>query len=340
MNNNVDNRVSEEISAAHKLLVTPSPHFKSPSTTPEIMQDVVIALIPAALVSCVYFGWRSALTIAVCIISCVLSEFICRKVMKRRQTVSDWSAVVTGMILAFCLPPTINPLYAAFGSIVAIVVVKQMFGGIGMNFANPAATARIVLMLSFPAAMSTYVNPFFYLNKDIDAVSSATPLVSLQSGEAAPGVLTLLFGNTPGCLGETCAAALILGGLFLIFRGVIKPTIPLCFIGTVAVISFLVGFGKGYNLEDSTLYMLSQLLSGGLMLGAIFMATDYTTSPITNRGKIVFAIGCGVLTMAMRLLCNMPEGVSYAILLMNILVPHIEKLTTPKPFGEEKEVAA
>lgn len=340
MNNNVDNRVSEEINAAHKLLVTPSPHFKNPSTTPEIMQDVVIALIPTAIVSCVYFGWRSALTIAVCVIASVLSELVCRKVMKRRQTIGDYSAVVTGVLLAFCLPPTINPLYAAFGSVVAIVVVKQMFGGIGMNFANPAATARIVLMLSFPAAMGTYVNPFYYLSREVDAVSSATPLASLQSGDAAPGVLTLLFGNHPGCLGETCAAALILGGLFLIFRGVIKPTIPLCFIGTVAVISFLVGFGKGYNLEDSALFMLSQLLSGGLMLGAIFMATDYTTSPITHSGKIVFGIGCGLLTMAMRLLCNMPEGVSYAILLMNILVPHIEKLTTPKPFGEEKEAAA
>ncbi len=339
MNNNVDTRVSEEVSASHKLLVTPSPHFRTPSTTPEIMQDVVIALAPAAIVSCVYFGWRSALTIAVCIIPCVLSEFICRKVMKRRQTVGDWSAVVTGLILAFCLPPTINPLYAAFGSIVAIVVVKQMFGGIGMNFANPAATARIVLMLSFPGAMSSYVKPFFYLEKgDIDALTAATPLASKL--EEAPSVISMLFGNTPGCLGETCALALILGGLFLILRGVIKPTIPVYFIGTVAVIAFLVGFGKGYDLEGSTLYMLSHLLSGGLMLGAIFMATAYTTSPIPHGGKIVFAICCGVLTMAMRLLCNMPEGVSYAILLMNILVPHIEKLTTPKAFGEEKEAAA
>ncbi len=339
MNNNVDTRVSEEVSASHKLLVTPSPHFKSPSTTPEIMQDVVIALVPAAIVSCVYFGWRSALTIAVCIITCVLAEFVCRKVMKRRQTIGDWSAVVTGLILAFCLPATINPLFAAFGSIVAIVVVKQMFGGIGMNFANPAATARIVLMLSFPEAMSKYVKPFFYLEKgDIDTMTMATPLASKL--EETPSVVSMLFGNMPGCLGETCALALILGGLFLVLRRVIKPTIPLYFIGTVAVIAFLVGFGKGYDLEESTLYMLSHLLSGGLMLGAIFMATDYTTSPITRVGKIIFAIGCGLLTMAMRLLCNMPEGVSYAILLMNILVPHIEKLTTPKPFGEEKEAAA
>lgn len=339
MNNNIDNRVSEEINAAHKLLVTPSPHFKTPSTTPEIMQDVVISLTPAAIVSCVYFGWRSALTIAVCILTAVLSEFVCRKVMKRRQTIGDWSAVVTGMILALCLPATVNPLYAAFGSIVAIVVIKQMFGGIGMNFANPAATARIVLMLSFGKAMTTYPTPFFYLQKDVDAVSSATPLAAIQEG-TAPDIMSLLFGNTAGCLGETCAAALILGGLFLILRGVIKPTIPVFYIGTVAVIAFLVGFGKGYNLEDSTLFMLSHLLSGGLMLGAIFMATDYTTSPITHNGKIVFAVGCGLLTMAIRLFTSMPEGVSFAILLMNILVPHIEKLTTPKPFGEEKEAAA
>lgn len=338
MNNSVDNRVEEEVLSTGKLLVTPSPHFKCGTTTPEIMQDVLIALAPAGIVSCVYFGWRALILIVVCVASCVLTEYICRRVMKRRQTIGDFSAAVTGLLLAYCLPPTISPLIAIFGSIVAIVVVKQMFGGIGMNFANPAITARIVLMLSFPAAMSTWVSPFFYHNTSVDAVSTATPL-ALGVEEESGNILALLFGNNPGCLGETCAAALIFGGIFLIIRGVIKPTIPLSFLGTVAVIAFITGFAKGYDLEGSTTFMLYHLLSGGLMLGAIFMATDYTTSPITPNGKIIFGIGCGVLTMIMRMLCNMPEGVSYAILLMNILVPHIEKLTTPKPFGEEKEAA-
>lgn len=339
MNNSVDERVSDEVISTGKLLVTPSPHFKCGTTTPEIMQDVLIALAPAGIVSCVYFGWRSLLLIVVCVASCVLTEFICRKVMKRRQTIGDFSAAVTGLLLAYCLPATLNPLYAVFGSIVAIVVVKQMFGGIGMNFANPAVTARIVLMLSFTGPMSTWVKPFFYLESGTDAVTTATPL-ALGVEEGGTNLLALLFGNNAGCLGETCAAALIIGGLFLLARGVIRPAIPVSFIGTVAVIAFITGFVKGYDLQGSTTFMLYHLLSGGLMLGAIFMATDYTTSPITPKGKIVFGIGCGVVTMLIRLFCNLPEGVSYAILLMNILVPHIEKLTTPKPFGEEKEARA
>lgn len=328
MNNDSKSLVSEEIRQS-KLLVTSSPHFRCGTTTAEIMQDVVIALVPAAIMSIVYFGWRAAMLIAVCIASCVLSEYICRKVMKRRQTIGDWSAVVTGLLLAMCLPPTLNPLYAVFGSVVAIVVVKQMFGGIGMNFANPAITARIVLMVSFPTAMTTWSAPFFYLNtaEELDGITTATPL-AMELGDAGmPTALELFFGHHAGSLGETCAVALILGGLFLILRGVISPIIPLSFIGTVAVFSLAVG--------QSIDAMLFALLTGGVMLGAIFMATDYTTSPITWKGKIVYGIGCGLLTMVMRYYGNMPEGVSFAILLMNIITPLIERVTTPKPFGEE-----
>lgn len=313
-----------------KFLVTSSPHLHSGESTRVIMQDVCIALMPAAIVSGIYFGWRSILTIAVCVITCVLSEFICRKVMKRRQTIGDFSAVVTGMLLAFCLPPEINPLYAIIGSVVAIVVVKQMFGGIGMNFANPAVTARIVLFLSFTTAMNTFSRPFYYLGElTVDAVSSATPLAIInQSGDGNLSVFELFLGNHAGSLGETCAVALLLGGGYLLLRGVISWEIPVCFMGTVMVFSLLLGLNP-----------LVQLLTGGVVLGAVFMATDYTTSPINKRGKIVFGIGCGLLTMIIRQFASMPEGVSFAILIMNILVPHIECLTASKPFGEEHKAA-
>lgn len=304
-----------------KLYVSSSPHFRSNSSTRKIMLDVIIALLPASVASVVFFGPLSLMLIGVCVATCILAEYISRKVMKRDTTIGDLSAVVTGLLLALNLPVTINPLVAMFGCIVAIVVVKQMFGGLGMNFVNPALAARIVLLVSFPNAMMTWVDAFWY--SDVDAVSSATPLAA-QSG--AYSYTQLLFGTTGGSLGETCAIALVLGGVYLVIRKVISPIIPCVYIASSALMAFCVG-------EDP----LYQILSGGLLLGAIFMATDYVTSPITKWGKVIYAIGCGVLTILLRKYSNMPEGVSFSILLMNILVPLIEMATKPKVFGKKKK---
>ena len=310
-------------------LVTASPHLHCGETTRIIMQDVIIALMPAALVSIVYFGWRAALLLLVCVASCVLSEYISRRVMKRTQTIGDYSAAVTGVLLAFCLPPEINPLFAVIGSVVAIVVVKQMFGGIGMNFANPAATARIVLMLSFPAAMTTWSRPFFYIGEYYDSVSSPTPLAALKDPTAeAASLRELFFGFHEGCMGEVCAVALLIGGAYLLIRGIITWHIPVSFIGTVALFALITGQDPLYH-----------ILSGGVLLGAFFMATDYVTSPSSKWGKIIFGVGCGLLTMLIRVYGSMAEGVSFAILLMNILTPHIDRLTAGKPYGEERGVA-
>ncbi len=254
-----------------KLIVSSSPHFNGKKTTQNIMLDVIIGLCPAAIASVIIFGPKALLIIAVCILSCVLSEYLSRKAMKRPQTVGDLSAVVTGLLLALNLPVTINPLIAAFGGVVAIVVVKQMFGGIGQNFVNPALTARIVLMNSFPARMTHWVGAFDY-SATADAVTTATPLSGLMyvdSPNSAPDYLQLLLGTHGGCLGETCALAILLGGLYLIIRKVISPVIPVTYLCTVAVLSAVLG-------RDP----LFDLLAGGLMLGAFFMATDYTTSPL------------------------------------------------------------
>ena len=306
------------------LTVSSSPHLSSGATTRKIMLDVIIALVPASVAAVIFFGWKSLMLIAVCIASCTALEYICRKVMKRKNTVGDLSAVVTGLLLALNLPSGLNPLIAVFGCVVAIVVVKQMFGGIGNNFVNPAITARIVLLVSFPVQMTTWEKPFEWL-KTADSVTGATPLALMSQGTST-GYMDLFLGNNGGCIGETCALALLLGGIYLVARKVISPIIPLCFIGTVFVLSFLLGGDP-----------LFHILSGGVMLGAIFMATDYTTSPMNPAGKVIFGIGCGVITVLIRFYANLPEGVSFSIILMNILVPHIENLTRTKPFGKEKK---
>lgn len=308
-----------------KFYVSPSPHLRSGISTTKIMGNVLIALIPAVIASVVIFGWKSLLVITVCTATAVLAEYICRKVMKRDDTIGDLSAVVTGVLLALNLPVNINLFIAAFGSIVAIVVVKQMFGGIGQNFVNPALAARIVLLVSFPVQMTTWPKAFYYLQDTADAVTSATPLANNANG-ISTSYLDLFLGTTGGCLGETCALALLLGGIYLVARRIIHPAIPVCFIGTVFVLSWALG-------QDP----LFHILSGGVLLGAIFMATDYTTSPMTTAGKVIFGIGCGIITVLIRLYANLPEGVSFSIILMNILVPHIERLTMPKPFGEERK---
>ncbi len=308
-----------------KLIVSASPHIRKRTTTTNIMLDVIIALIPAVIAAVIIFGFRALVIIADTVLVAVLAEYICRRVMKRANTVTDLSAVVTGLLLALNLPVGINPIFAAFGSIVAIVVVKQMFGGIGNNFVNPALTARIILLSSFPNDMTTWAEPFYYTKGAVDAVTCSTPLAQNANGEVTSTLADLFLGTTGGCMGETCALALLLGGIYLVARRVISPVIPLTYLGTVAVMSLLFG-------ED----VLFQLLSGGLLLGAIFMATDYTTSPINTKGRVVFAVGCGVLTFLIRNFASLPEGVSFSILIMNILVPLIERATNPRPFGEKE----
>lgn len=312
-----------------KLFVSSSPHLRSKKTTTGVMLDVVIALMPALVMAVVYFGFQALLLAFICVATCVLTEYICRKVMKRKNTITDLSAVVTGLLLALNLPVGINPFIAVFGCVVAIVVVKQMFGGIGYNFVNPALAARVVLMVSFPTAMTTWTNTRF-MEADavssattVDAVTSATPLAA---GEGAYSYLDLFLGNIGGSMGEVCTLAILLGGLYLVIRRVISPIIPVVYLGTAAIMSLILGLDPLY-----------QLMSGGIMLGAVFMATDYVTSPITKWGKVIFGVGLGVLTMLIRTYSNLPEGVSFAILLMNILVPHIETLTKPRAFGESRK---
>ncbi len=288
------------------------------------MLDVIIALMPCVVVSVILFGLKALVLYATSCAGCVLCEYISRKIMKRESTVGDLSAVVTGLLLAMNVPVTLNPLIILFGSIVAIVVVKQMFGGIGQNFVNPALIARIVLLTSFPSKMTNWTAPFAYLNGNADAVSSATPLADNSN----MSYLKLLLGVHGGCLGETCAVAIILGGIYLILKKVISPVIPCVYLGTFAILTLMSG--------NNVIY---QLLSGGILLGAFFMATDYTTSPINFKGKIVFASGCGILTFVIRTFGALPEGVSFAIIIMNILVPHIETLTMTKPFGSKRRTS-
>ncbi len=301
-----------------QLTASVSPHLHRKRTTRTIMLDVIIALLPAAVASVVIFGWRSLAVIGVCIAGCVLSELCFEKLCKKEVTIGDLSAVVTGMLLAYNLPVSIPLWQATLGSVIAIVVVKQIFGGIGQNFANPAITARIVLMIAFSGSMTSWVFP----HSSADVVSSATPLVAYAKNyvKEMPSYFQLLLGDHAGCLGETCALALLAGGVYLLIRRVISWHTPVFFIGTVALFSYLNGVDPLY-----------QVLSGGLLLGAIFMATDYATSPHTKLGKVIFGIGCGLITVLIRFWGNLPEGVSFSILIMNIFTPYIQKLTRRKP---------
>ena len=307
------------------LNVSSSPHIRHADTTSGIMLDVIIALLPSAIFGSIIFGLHAAAVICVCVLSAVLFEFLWNIILKKPQSIGDFSAIVTGLLLGMNLPPKTPLWIAAIGSLAAIIVVKQMFGGLGFNFVNPAIAARIILLVSFPSFMAgakNYIVP--YTSQTLDAISSATPL-ALKADEI-PDIKHLFFGIHGGAIGEVSAFLLLLGGLYLVARRVIKPIIPLSFIGTVFVMTFL------FNSFD--LYgALVAVLSGGLVLGAVFMATDYVTSPQTNLGKLIFGIGCGFITFAIRKWGSLPEGVSYSIILMNILVPHIDKLTAPKPFG-------
>ena len=300
------------------LLVSPAPHVRQKANTRSIMLDVVIAMLPALVASVIIFGWRSLVVVSVCVLSCVLFEFLFQKLCRRDVTVGDFSAVVTGMLLAFNLPVSIPLWQAMFGSLVAIVAVKQLFGGIGRNFANPAITARIVMIVSFASSMTNFAT-------NADATSSATPLAQMGT-DAMPSLLTLFLGNHGGCLGETCALALIIGFVYLLVRKVITWHTTVVFVGTVALFTLCLGQNP-----------LEHVLSGGLLLGAIFMATDYSTTPSTKWGKVIFGLGCGLITVLIRVFGGYPEGVSFAILLMNILTPYISSWTRRKIFGGVKK---
>lgn len=300
-----------------KMLVSPSPQIRDNISTSKVMTHVLVALCPALAMSAYVFGGRALMLTGFCMITALIWERLCNLIMKRPDSTKDVSALVTGMLLAFNLPVTMPYWQAAIGTFVAIVIVKQLFGGLGQNFANPAIVGRIVLMLAFTGNMTHWVVPFY----DPDnIVTGATPLAAAHS--APTDYLDLFLGKVGGCLGEVSAAALLIGGIYLIMMKIISVHTPLAFIGTVFVFSYLCG-------EDG----IYQILAGGVMLGAFFMATDYVTTPVTKTGKVIFGIGCGVITCVIRFFGSYPEGVSFSILLMNILTPYIDMVTKTKPLG-------
>lgn len=303
---------------SNKLIVTAAPHITGADTTQKIMQRVCIALLPTLAASTIIFGLRALLLTVITVLACVLFEYGWCKLLHKDVCVDDFSAVVTGMLLAFNLPSTLPWWMAVVGAFIAIIVVKQLFGGLGYNFANPAIVARIALAVGFAGRMTQYVFPA----SGVDALSAATPMSAELSSEA---YRALLLGTHGGVLGETCALTILVGGIYLIVTKVISPIIPVTYLGTVAVLSAVAG-------RDP----ICQLLGGGVMLGAFFMATDYVTSPTTRKGRFVFGIGLGVITCAIRFLGTVPEGVSFAILLMNLLVPYIEDVTRQARLGIAK----
>ena len=323
-----------------KLIVTPSPFLRdSEVSTRGIMLDVLIALLPTALAAVWFFGKDALLQMLVAVISAVLAEWLYTRITHAKSTISDLSAAVTGLLLAFNLPSNAPWWLFVIGSVLAIVLVKQIFGGIGNNFLNPALAARTILMLSWTGLMAATAVPqagaiFGLASNGIDTMASATPLVQAFS------LRDLFVGNIPGMMGETCKFTLLLGGAYLLLRRVIDWRVPVFFIGTCLVL-FWIQTGVFYSAESGTQNALYQLLSGGLLLGAFFMATDYVTCPITKTGKIVMGIGCGLMLFIIRVFnTSYPEGCSFAILFMNILVPLIDRFTAPKPFGNVKQAKA
>lgn len=307
------------MSQLHKIAV--SPHIHSGKSTTGIMADVLIALLPAAVAGIYLFGARAALVLAVCVAACVGFEALFNRITKQDQTVGDLSAAVTGLLLGLNLPVTIPLWQAVVGSLFAIVVVKCLFGGIGCNLVNPAITARVFMLVAFGGTMAGAAN--YPAPATVDAVAGATPL---DPNAPTRPLLDLLLGKHGGCIGEVCAAALLLGGAYLLIRRVITWQVPATFIGTVFVFSLCM---SGFDVTAAT----AAILSGGVMIGAFFMATDYVTSPPTAWGKVIFGIGCGVVTCLIRYFGSLPEGVSYAILFMNILTPYIAKWTQHTVFG-------
>ena len=324
-----------------RLTAASSPHVNSPVGTQSLMLDVLIALVPALAMGIYFFGPRAGLLTLVSVLGCEVFEWGYRALMKKPQTAGDLSAAITGALLAFVCPVTLPYWTILVGDFFAIVVVKQLFGGLGKNFLNPALAGRAFLMLSYPSYMAMWIKPGTHnwwgitnsVSTVTDAVTGATPMAALHAGKLPmAGIRDMLIGNIGGCLGEVSAMALLMGGIYLILRGVIRIRIPAAYLGTVAVLTFL--FPQGG--VDAVQWMLYNLLGGGLMLGAFFMATDYVTSPATPVGEIIYGVGCGLLTIFMRYFGGAAEGVSYAILLMNVCAPIIEKHTHPRRFGIQK----
>lgn len=312
------------------LIVSSSPHLHSPDNVPAAMRDVLIALIPALLVAVYYFRLPAVMVILACVVSAYVAELVCLKMMKKDSATKEYSAVVTGLLLAFCLPPTLPVWMAMLGSVFAIVIAKHLFGGLGHNIFNPALIGRAFLLASFPVAMTTWVSP-------IDGVTTASPLGIMKeaAGQQLPSISDLLLGNVSGSLGETSALALLIGGLYLLYKKHIDWRIPGSYLGTVFVLTSIIAAIKGYGME----FPVFHLFAGGLFLGAFFMATDWVTSPVTKLGRIIFGVGAGLLVVVIRLKGGYPEGVCYSILLMNVVTPLIDRYTKARVFGRVKSHA-
>lgn len=307
----------------NNFIMSSSPHVHTNVTVKGIMLDVIIALLPSCIVGVCFFGLYSALVLTVAVVAAVVAEWAFNRVMKKKSTIGDLSAVVTGLLLGMNMPPSVPLWMVTIGSAFAIIIVKQMYGGIGKNFVNPALAARCFMLIAWTGAMTTFNEPL------VDAVSSATPLAVMKMGEGElPTLIQCFIGQKGGTIGEVSGVALLIGLVYLLIRKIISVKIPLTYILTFALLTFL--FGKNSMDINYTMY---QILSGGLLLGAFFMATDYTTTPKTPNGMIIFGAGCGVLTFLIRQFGGYPEGVSFSILLMNLTVPLIEKCTVPKSFG-------
>ena len=321
----------------NKLIVSSSPHVRTNKDTSYIMKQVVIALLPATLAALFFFRLSALNVIFFCVTGSVGAEFVCQKISKQESTIGDFSAVVTGLLLAFNVPASLPWWMCLLGAAFAIIVVKMVFGGIGNNFVNPALAARAFLLASFPVAMTlwTRTGVNWVSSENIDAYTTATPLSFLKAGsngvsslaDSGISISNMLIGNIGGCIGETSAVLIILGGLYLMYKGIINYVIPTFYICTVAILMFILG---GFNFT----FVIYELLAGGLMLGAFFMLTDYTTSPMTKKGKIIYAVLAGLITTVIRLYGGYPEGVSYSILFVNIMTPLIDKYTKTKVFGE------
>ena len=319
-----------------KLIVSSSPHVRSNEDTSYIMKQVIIALIPAALAGVYFFRLNAISVMFFCILGTVGSEFLYQKITKGGSTIGDFSAVVTGLLLAFDVPASLPWWMCLAGGAFAIIVIKMVFGGIGNNFINPALGARAFLLASFPVAMTAWTNPGVnWIGSNLDAVTTATPLSFLKVGAGGVTDLTanginmtdMIVGNIGGCIGETSAILIVLGGVYLIYKGIIDYTIPAFYIGTVFILTFILG---GFSFD----FALYELFAGGLMLGGFFMLTDYTTSPMTKKGQIIYALLAGIITSVIRLYGGYPEGVSYSILLANVATPLIDKYVSNRVFGE------
>jgi electron transport complex protein RnfD len=342
--------MSEELQKAN-LNISVSPHIRDRESVPAIMLTVVIALLPSLAASIYFFGRQAAVLISTSVITCLCTEwFITKFLFRKKNTITDFSALVTALLLAFNLPPTLPWWMAVIGSLVAIGIAKMTFGGLGNNFINPALAGRAFLMAAYPAAMTTWLSPkhgtLSGLSSTVDAISQATPLAAfsqaMKSGtfqalDFQEALGHLFIGNVGGCIGETSVAAILLGALIMLYRRVIGFSIPTTFIGTVFILFWIFNGTGGYFTSDAIIIPAYQVMSGGLMLGAWFMATDMVTSPITRSGKVIFGVGCGTITYIIRTYGGYPEGVSYSILLMNLVSPHIDRYTRPRIYGKVKK---